>query len=257
MIKYLKESKHFFIDGTYKICVKCFHQVYTIHADIGSNAEYVNVVPVLYALLPDRKEETYEIVFKIIKSRIQEWEPTRISMDFEVSAILALKLMFPDVKIVGCYFHFCRCLWRKAKQFGVTKSKLGRIHVSLCTAMSHLPQHLLDDGWLYVMGESPNTPEVTLFNDYFVQTWLQHSVLSSTWSTYNQSHRTNNMVESWNARIRQIIPLKPNIAQFLHGVEKDVHFYCNKINQPGNVTISKRKQVWKLTEGLRTRYMSY
>lgn len=242
MTKYLKESKRFFVDGTFKICPNGFHQVYTFHADIGSNEEYVNIVPVLYALLPDRKQVTYEILFEMIKSQVQEWEPTHISMDFEVTAILAIKGLFPEVKIVGCFFHFSRSLWRKAKQLGVIKSRLGRIHVKLCTVLSHLPLNLLDDGWLYVMGESPNNAEITKFNDYFVQTWLQHPVLSKVWNTFNESHRTNNMVESWNGRVKKIMPLKPNIGQFLSGVEKDAKFYYNKINQSGPIQISKRKK---------------
>ncbi|KAH9634392.1 hypothetical protein HF086_000218 [Spodoptera exigua] len=115
-------------------------KVYTIHADIGSNQEYANVVPVLYALLPDKTRATYEILFQMIKSQVKEWQPTEISMDFEVTAILAIKDLFPEVKILGCYFHFNRCLWRKAKQLGVVKSKLGVIHVKLCTQLAHLPQ---------------------------------------------------------------------------------------------------------------------
>ncbi|XP_053618345.1 uncharacterized protein LOC128679882 [Plodia interpunctella] len=151
MIKYLKESTRFLVDGTFKICPKCFCQVYTIHADIGSNKEYVNVVPVLYALLPDKTRATYEILFEMIKSQVKDWQPTQISMDFEVTAISAIKDFFPEVKIVGCYFHYSRSLWRKAKQIGVVKLKLGKIHVKLCTVLSHLPPDLLDEGWLYVM----------------------------------------------------------------------------------------------------------
>ncbi|XP_047037258.1 uncharacterized protein LOC124642701 [Helicoverpa zea] len=135
MIKYLKESSKYFMDGTFKICPKCFCQVYTLHADIGSNEEYVNVVPVLYALLPDKTRATYEILFQMIKSQVKEWKPTHISMDFEVSAILAIRNLFPDVKIVGCYFHFNRSLWRKAKQLGLNKSKLSMIHVKLCVCV--------------------------------------------------------------------------------------------------------------------------
>ncbi|KAF9411155.1 hypothetical protein HW555_010017 [Spodoptera exigua] len=241
MVKYLKKSTKYLIDGTFKICPKCFCQVYTIHADIGSNQEYANVVPVLYALLPDKTRATYEILFQMIKSQVKEWQPTEISMDFEVTAILAIKDLFPEVKILGCYFHFNRCLWRKAKQLGVVKSKLGVIHVKLCTQLAHLPPDFLDEGWLYVMSESPNNMEVTKFNDYFVQTWLEHEVLSKTWNIYKQCDRTNNMVESWNAKIKKIIPEKPNIAQFLNGIKKDANFYFSKSNRPGDIQISKRK----------------
>lgn len=67
-------------------------------------------------------------------------------MDFELTAILAIKDLFPEVKIVGCYFHYSRSLWRKAKQLGITKSKMGVIHVNLCTQLSYLPPNFLDEG---------------------------------------------------------------------------------------------------------------
>ena len=241
MIKYLKKCTRFLIDGTFKICPKCFYQVYTIHADVGSNDEYVNVVPVLYALLPDKKRATYDILFQMIKSQVKEWAPTHISMDFEMTAISAIKDLFPEVKIVGCYFHYIRSLWRKAKQLGVVKSKLGANHVKLCMALSHLPSDLLEDGWLYVMAESPKSNEVTQFNDYFVKTWLEHDVFSNTWNTFNESDRTNNMVESWNARIKKTITEKPNIAQFLEGIQKDAKYYCGILARTGDLQISKRK----------------
>ncbi|KAF9406952.1 hypothetical protein HW555_012859 [Spodoptera exigua] len=47
--------------------------------------------------------------------------------------------------------------------------------------------------------------------------------------------RTNNMVESWNAKIKKIIPEKPNIAQFLNGIKKDANFYFSKSNRPVDV----------------------
>lgn len=46
----------FLLDGTFKSCCYLFDQLYTIHMDIGSSAESTCVIPVLYALLPNRKK---------------------------------------------------------------------------------------------------------------------------------------------------------------------------------------------------------
>jgi hypothetical protein len=37
----------------------------------------------------------------------------------EVAAIEAFTYAFPTVKIVGCFFHFGQCLWRKFVKVGL------------------------------------------------------------------------------------------------------------------------------------------
>lgn len=239
--KYMATCKKFYMDGTFKVCPKPFYQLYTIHAELGSSQEYLNVIPVIYALLPDKKMSTYELLFQIIKSQITEWDPNDITVDFEVPAILAIRSNFPGVKITGCYFHFNRSLWRKAKALGVCKTQLGKIHVKLCAALSHLPSELVNEGWLYVMEEAPNSNCVTQFNDYFVKTWLENSVLADTWCTFRQMNKTNNVVEIWNGHIKKYIKSKPNIAQFSEGLIKDIHFFASIIRKStGGFKISTR-----------------
>lgn len=129
LLVYLRQSRSYFFDGTFKICPNGFYQVFTIHADIGSTEEFVNVIPILYALLPDKKLDTYQVLFQLIKSREPEWNPTHAIMDFEIATIVALQNNFPNVKITGCNFHFNQCLWRAAKKFDLHKTQSGKTHV--------------------------------------------------------------------------------------------------------------------------------
>ena len=39
-------------------------------------------------------------------------KPEEILIDFEHAAIKTLTHYFPDVTIMGCYFHFGQCLYR-------------------------------------------------------------------------------------------------------------------------------------------------
>lgn len=238
--EYMGKCKHFYMDGTFKTCPKPFYQLYTIHAELESNEEYQNIIPVLYALLPDKKLTTYKLLFQLIRSQIPQWNPSDITVDFEVAAIQAIRSHFPNVKITGCYFHFRRCLWRKAKTLGVCKTQLGKDHVKLCAALSHLPPELIDDGWLYIMEEAPESKCVTQFNDYFVKTWLENSPLVNTWCTYQQMQKTNNVVESWNGHIQKYIKNRPNIAQLLVGLSKDINLFSSLLKKPTDLRISKR-----------------
>ena len=49
-----------------------------------------------------------------------KFEPgIEIMIDFEIGAIEAFSEQFPSAKIIGCYFHFGQCLWRKFVELGL------------------------------------------------------------------------------------------------------------------------------------------
>ncbi|XP_026326335.1 uncharacterized protein LOC113235025 [Hyposmocoma kahamanoa] len=55
-------GKVFLCDGTFKNCLKPFYELYVLFCDIGSTANENNVIPVIYALLPNKKQKTYLII---------------------------------------------------------------------------------------------------------------------------------------------------------------------------------------------------
>lgn len=69
----LPQIEEFFCDGTFFSCPKPFTQMFSIHADIAVSASTTNVVPIVYALMSDKKQESYYALFKIIKSQIPLW----------------------------------------------------------------------------------------------------------------------------------------------------------------------------------------
>ncbi|KAF9412798.1 hypothetical protein HW555_008801 [Spodoptera exigua] len=95
----LATVEHIFADGTFKICPKPFYQLYTIHGDLGSSEETSNVVPLVYALLLNKKQATYEILFQIIKSQVPDWNPKKFQSDYEAAAMNAMQKIMPNCKI--------------------------------------------------------------------------------------------------------------------------------------------------------------
>lgn len=61
-VEAIKNNKCFFIDGTFKSCSGQFKQIYTIHVDLGSTETETNVVPVVFALLQNKKRNLYSYV---------------------------------------------------------------------------------------------------------------------------------------------------------------------------------------------------
>lgn len=104
--------KHVLGDGTFSSSPIAFKQLYTLH---GVDEPTANIIPLIYCLLPDKKVETYAILFSLIKSQFRNWQPEKITVDFELAPIKAIRGVFPGIEIKGCFYHLNRCLFKKAR----------------------------------------------------------------------------------------------------------------------------------------------
>lgn len=214
----LKDGQTFFFDGTFKSCPKQFAQLYTVHVDMGSTENETNVLPVLFALLPDKRESTYDTFFTLVKEMVHFWSPKTIKLDFEAAAIGAAKKAFPQAVISGCSFHFHQCLWRKIQNLGLAESykedEQVRLVCRMCAALTYLPLEKIEEGWIQIMEIVPQNAKLTEFLDYFVEQWLDNSSIpTELWNVYGQRHRTNNVVEGWNCKLNRSLQhvVNPNI----------------------------------------------
>ena len=92
----LKNSEHWFSDGTFSSCPNIFYQFYTIHSVFQSD-----IIPLVYVLLPDKKEITYIKLLQALKSLKPGLCPKSFTVDFEKASIYAIKTEFPNTKIHG------------------------------------------------------------------------------------------------------------------------------------------------------------
>lgn len=196
----LAQVRHFYCDGTFKCAPKPFLQIYSFHGKIDSV-----VKPLAYALLPDKKKTTYLILFRLLKSTVPDIDIKMFTSDFEEAAVRAIQIVFPEVEVKGCYFHFKQALKKKGKTLGLQKGRILRKHVALCTILPHLPPEALDDAWLYIMSESPQHEQVTKFNDYMTKQWIDHKLWRNKWCCYGMTQKTNNYCESHYATLSKAI----------------------------------------------------
>lgn len=217
----ISREKHFFGDGTFKTCPRPFLQLYTLHADVGSSEKETKIMPVLYALLTNKKQSTYNLLFTLIKKSIPNWDPKKFTVDFEAAVMSTLEEKFPEASIKGCYYHFNRAIWKKAEQLKLSKNKITRKHVALLTVLAHLPPEAVNDGFLYIMEDSPTDEAVTKFNDYFVKQWFENNLMKDKWCCYGERHRTTNKLEGWHAMLNRTLGKSSNLVQFLKTLEDD------------------------------------
>ncbi|XP_031331214.1 uncharacterized protein LOC116181977 [Photinus pyralis] len=108
----LSRSREWFADGTFSTAPSLFQQIYTLHV-----VQYNSVIPVVYALLPNKTRATYVKFLRELKRIQVGLQPSELMMDFEQAAIQAFELEFPQLRITGCFFHLTQSIWRARARF--------------------------------------------------------------------------------------------------------------------------------------------
>lgn len=110
----LSRSREWFADGTFDTAPGLFEQLYTIHV-----VQFNAVIPVVYALLPDKSGQTYTKLLRELKNLQPGLQPQRLLTDFESAAFGAFDTEFPGIIKTGCYFHLCQNVYKHIKQAGL------------------------------------------------------------------------------------------------------------------------------------------
>ena len=115
-LQYLHEADYWIMDGTFRTVPVIFQQMYTIHAPVGGE-DNAHVLPMVYALMTHRTEESYARLFQELidmgEEVNQDLEPPIIITDFEQASINAAQNEFPESINKGCFFQLCQNIWRK------------------------------------------------------------------------------------------------------------------------------------------------
>ena len=57
-------NRRYFTDGTFKSILKPFYQLFTLHVDLSSDSKSTQIVPVVYALLPNKNQDNVYKAFQ-------------------------------------------------------------------------------------------------------------------------------------------------------------------------------------------------
>lgn len=94
---------NWYTDDTFSSVPSIFYQLYTIYG-----IQYSNVLPFLFALLSNKTKETYVRLIEIILNLKLELKPTTFMLDFELSTKSAIKKVFPNTSLHGCFLFIIR-----------------------------------------------------------------------------------------------------------------------------------------------------
>lgn len=71
-----------------------------------------HVVPLIFCLLPNKKEMTYVTILRKLKELEPNLNPKSIMLDYEMAQLNAFKKVFPDIQCRGCIFHMNQSFFR-------------------------------------------------------------------------------------------------------------------------------------------------
>lgn len=210
----LENCETWMADGTFDCVPRIFSQLYTVHGYINRQA-----LPLVYVLTSSKTTKVYcDILSKLLEIN-NRLSPKYVVCDFELAFHKAMLSVFPQVKIVGCFFHFCQHVYDKIRKSGLqqiynTNSKVA-LQLKMVSCLAFVPEDDVIHGYEKLI-ESPyfqeNEGSLSPLLDYMEDTWIgvkskrranrrpPHFPIKL-WNQYecviNNIPRTNNGVEGW------------------------------------------------------------
>lgn len=188
--------------------------------------------------------ESYNKMFKEILNLLDEYKikiyfkDIIINCDFEKSLINAIRNNFKEIKIYGCYFHYVKTFWKKARKLGLTKAKLLN-NTKLLIFSFKISPFILNKKKPDFVKEIYNyflsiEKDYKTFIKYFHTNWensqfLDFEVLSD--GTIN--NRTNNIFEAFHHKINSAIGYSlPKLSAIIDKLKIfSIQYYHKYINE--------------------------
>ncbi|XP_068242204.1 uncharacterized protein [Palaemon carinicauda] len=230
----LANSDRWYGDGTFKTVPLLFYQLYTFH---GFKEDVA--IALIYALLPDKSETTYSILLEKIKEHTAFSVLSSLTIDFEPAMIKACRIEFPSSCLKGCFFHFCRCIFRVIQTNGLKRryemDADFALNVRYLPALAFVPVDMVVASFELLCNNDVFSPELQNVVDYFEDTWIGCSDRRNRrrppryelmmWNVYehvlNSVPKTNYALEGWHRAFEtQVAGHHPNIWKFLEILKK-------------------------------------
>lgn len=217
------------MDGTFKTAPSAFFQIYIIYGSV-LNQKF----PLFYAFLENKTELLYIRLLNVIRNFLFEngidFNPRKVMIDFESAMYNALRRVFIDVEIIGCYFHFGQAIWRKLCALGLkrlynTCTRFERA-VSYISSLPLVPLNSIDQAFIYIKSLFPTRDALVIeFFSYIEHTWINREnplFDRIVWNHFdNLNDRTNNFAEGFNSKLSRLINKShPNFYECLDRIKR-------------------------------------
>ena len=258
-LKTIKECETIFIDGTFLSCPKSFKQILNI---LG----YINTknltIPLISIIMKTKNENAYFNIFEDIKIMLTElklninFKNIYIISDFEKGLRNAIIKSFLESKILGCYFHYIKCLIGKFKSLGMLYKKYTNKACKLLFFFKLFPflyekdKNELLNNIINAFISNENKSELQKFYYfilYYIKNWYGNPFINYTdLDDIKFKFRKNNKVELFHLLLNNIIePIRPKFSYFLEK-EKNLikNFYDHYLDNLHNIIDEESNKIF-------------
>lgn len=221
------------VDGFWKV-PSCWQQLIIFSIILSKESM---LFPFCYVLADSKTEALYteviENVMMLLRKSIKHEQLTNliVNVDFEIGLINAVQEIIKPSKLIGCFFHYTQCLWRKANEMGLRKKEKKLMTMQLILSCQFLCFVSFDRIFTIWNQIKENFSPLKFFGEfisYFEKNWLSEKIrfwnYSDIYGKENlkpQLHITNNYLESFN----HLILLQNGMVNFfLNNFEYNLNF---------------------------------
>ncbi|KAI8487287.1 hypothetical protein Bbelb_350850 [Branchiostoma belcheri] len=140
-------------------------------------------------------------------------------MDFEKAMWSAMSCVLPDVRKMGCSFHWAQCLFRRLQKLGLetTYMRKGAAYKYLRQILSLpvLPPEEIPAEWKRLKAQA-TTPALLRFTAYVDKRWVKFTFHPpQSWGVVKKAVRTNNDVKGWHNALNKRAANKCHLPFYL------------------------------------------
>ena len=191
------------VDGTFAVVPSPYMQLYTI-----SYIKEHHVFPCIFAILKNKREDTYRAMFNILRRKIGQAQPSIIKTDYESAAINAISYSFPNARISGCMFHLGQAIMRKLGELHLKSlyqtSNYVKKYVKALSSLTFVRADQVENTFNLLMSSAGFPVCLLPVYEYFHHTFISQTAARyplSIWHSRNLNDRsiprTNNAAEGW------------------------------------------------------------
>ena len=230
-LRILARAKQILGDGTFRITPGLWCQTFIISAEVSQGS----FVPVAFCLLPDKKKESYQCMFSLLREAPEclglELSASFFMSDFEIGIRDSFSATFPGIQVKGCAFHYSKAILSKVSKSGFKgdyqNCKEFAAFIKAIFGLAYAPPERLAEAFrnLFILAkrlqEERQAKFALVMIQYVDKTWINGSYPPETWNMFkHKGQTTNNHSEGYNFRLgnKKTIGKHPNFFQFIQTI---------------------------------------
>ncbi|KAM8705662.1 hypothetical protein ACLKA7_010033 [Drosophila subpalustris] len=219
-------ERHYSIDGSFDTVPSCgYKQLLVVHFHFMNHT-----FPFIYILMSRKSRVAYEHLFGFINQNLFKFEAASFMTDYELALRKALKAVFPNANLKGCWFHYCQALRRNSMKIKRLKPILSgnmdcykwyRTFQSLPLVEPNQIEQML----VKLKSNLLNLPkayhgELQQYLKYFEAEWMIKTT-PDVFSVHDQNIKITSSLESFNALLSQKLQKHGEFNKFLEVIRDE------------------------------------